>query len=126
MAESLGEQKAGTLTSSFEVPFGTHPVKQAVSRVLLFNSEGGLYDTPDEGFSAIARVEKEKAAAHTVPPGKDGNRQGQREYSASAHGRKAPWCTACQGRAAQNSRRVKEEARHRKGSDFDSSTGWCV
>ena len=76
MAEGLGDQKAGTLTRSFEVPFGTDPVKQAVS---LFNIEGGLYDTPDEGFSAIARVEKEKAAAHTVPASKDGDRQGQRE-----------------------------------------------
>ena len=79
MAESLGDQKAGTLTRSFEVPLGTDPVKQAVSRVLLFNSEGGPYDTPDEGFSAIARVKSEEAAAHTVPAGKEGDEQGQRE-----------------------------------------------
>ena len=80
-AESPGDQsqKAGTLAGSFEVRFGTDPVKQAVSRVLLFNSEGGLYDTPDEGFSAIARVDKKKAAAHTVPASKDGDRQGQHE-----------------------------------------------
>ena len=60
---------------SFKVPFGTDPVKQAVSRVILFNSEGGLYDTPDEGFSAIAGVENKEAAAHTVPAGKEEDEQ---------------------------------------------------
>ena len=79
MAEGLGDQKAGTLTRSFEVPFGADPVKQAVSRVPLFNSEGGTYDTPDAGLSAIARVDKEKPAAHTVPASKGESRQGHRE-----------------------------------------------
>ena len=54
-------------------------MKQAVSRVPLFNIEGGPYDTPDEGLSAIARVEREKAAAHTVLASEEGDRLGQRE-----------------------------------------------
>ena len=72
MAERLGDQsqKAGTLTRSFEVSFDTDRVKQAVSQVPLFNSEGGPDSDPDESFSMLAS-EEEDNAKHSVQGSKE-------------------------------------------------------
>ena len=78
MAERLGDQsqKAGTLTRSFEVSFDTDRVKQAVSQVPLFNSEGGPDSDPDEGFSMLAS-EEEDNAKHNVHGGGERRKEAQ-------------------------------------------------